>query len=73
MARLENWVLLGNHIYADIYDDEKGRFRDGNPIRTSTIQELNREEGYAQTRNTRYELGEKYVVNDVNKVEESED
>ena len=71
MPRLENWSIgtayvnpyqapetIEKHINGTIYDDEEGRFPDGSEISTSTVQELNLNEGYAQTRNTRYTLGE---------------
>jgi hypothetical protein len=59
---LENWQLINNHLYGEIHNDEKGRFPDGTPIRTSTLQEINEAEGYAQTLNTRYTLGKKLKV-----------
>ncbi len=61
MARLENWILCEgiNVIIGDIYDDEQQRFEDGKAIRTSGIVELNLEENYAQTRNTKYILGKR--------------
>ena len=70
MPRIEEWSIGSNYInpyqapealkkylYGRIYDDELGRFKDGTNIGTSSIQELNLEEGYAMTRNTRDELG----------------
>jgi hypothetical protein len=62
MPRLEDWMLNiytdGNKILiGEIHNDEKQRFLDGTTIRTSTILELNLERNYAQTRNTKYELG----------------
>lgn len=71
MPRLENWSvgtgyarryrapeIQSMYISGVIYDDEKGRFEDGKEISTSMIHELNLNEGYAQTRNTKYTLGE---------------
>lgn len=70
MPRLENWSVIstGNEfqapelrakqLYGVIYDDEKGRFKDGTKIRTSTLVELSIENNYAKTLNTQYALGE---------------
>jgi len=71
MPRLENWSIVSTNIspYAapelaspklegNIYDDEKGRFPDGSYVLTSRIVEFDSENMVAQTRNTKYILGE---------------
>ena len=71
MPRLENWSIKffddnpfihpkfrNKYLCGNIYDDEKGRFADGKQVYTSSIQKLNLDERYVQTRNTRYILGE---------------
>jgi hypothetical protein len=59
MPRLENWYLFaGDKLVGNVYDDEQKRFEDGEQIRTSTVTEMG--EGFAQTRNTRYTLGQPY-------------
>ena len=68
MARLEQWSvingdsdpylppeMLTSHLRGNIYDDE--RFEDGMPITTSPLVSFP-EPNVAQTRNTRYDLGE---------------
>lgn len=45
-------------LEGEIYDDEKKRFEDGRYVRTSPLQELNIKNNYAQTKNTKYILGE---------------
>jgi hypothetical protein len=60
MPRLENWRLIANHLYGEIYDDS--RFLDGSPVRTSTVQTIDEKSGEAQTKNTIYKLGTKQVV-----------
>lgn len=60
--RLERWwvrpcgpdrfILCGA-----IFDDQRGRFPDGRIIQTSLVIEMNQQEGWAQTMNTRYRLG----------------
>lgn len=58
MPRLENWALIAK---GEIFDDEKGRFRDGEPIITSKIVLLDgRMTEYftdIKTLNTEYKLG----------------
>ena len=51
-------------VYGYVYADEKGRFNDGDMIRTSNIIELNEERGYVKTRNSVYILDGK--LNDSN-------
>jgi len=62
MSRLENWKMVGwgSHyrLVGEIYSDE--RFLDGTTVTTSSIQEIDELAGWAQTRNTRYELGKKF-------------
>lgn len=60
MPRLENWILIANHLYGEIYDDSG--FLDGSPVRTSTVLTIDEEKGEAQTRNALYKLGAKQVV-----------
>jgi hypothetical protein len=68
MPRLEEWSIVAkpcnpfqapelwsNVLHGKVYDNE--RFEDESEISTSNIHELNLKENYAQTRNTRYELG----------------
>lgn len=57
-ARLENWVRVGDVIYADIYEDSKGRFVDGEGIVTSRIVSIDNDT--VQTKNTLYKLGTPY-------------
>jgi len=69
MPRLENWSIICNddpylapelrtvRLAGYIYDDEKCRFKDGDPVATSSLREFNYTKGYAQTRNTKYILG----------------
>lgn len=54
MPRLENWVLV---LRGDCYEDEKKRFRDGEPIVTSKVVSINLSLKEAQTLNTKYKLG----------------
>ena len=68
MPRLERWSLftesdvytapecLVYQVQGFVYGNPK--FEDGKFVHTSRIVELNIEEGYAQTLNIRYELGE---------------
>ena len=56
MPRLENWVLV---LKGDVYDDEKGRFRNGEPIITSAVKTIEIGMAEAQTRNTLYKLGKR--------------
>ena len=63
MSKLENWAivcslddpymapeLMNYSLRGNIYNDEKKRFVDGDPVRTSHIREFNLEENYAQTK-----------------------
>lgn len=58
MSKLENWSVVGEgrmiQMIGEVYGDK--RWHDGTVIRTSLIKELNLEEGYVQTLNTRYQL-----------------
>lgn len=63
MPRLEKWWLQTfsdgeKCLHGEVYSDN--RFEDGTCIRTSLLTELNIGLKYAQTLNTKYELGEKY-------------
>ncbi len=73
MPRLENWSIVGNlnHQYQApdsetsrlegiIFDDELKRFSDGRGVTTSRLVELDLENKIAQTKNTKYKLGEPY-------------
>jgi len=60
MPRLEKWLLIEEHLYGNIYDDN--RFLVGSPVRTSKVKEINEAEHTAQTKNTLYVLGEKLVI-----------
>jgi hypothetical protein len=59
-AVLKDWYLVEGEgfsaIYGNIYADTKGRFSDGDRVRTSRVTELDREAGIAVTRNTTYKL-----------------
>jgi len=57
-ARLENWQLVFNNLYGDIYDDSKNRFEDGKWIKLSKINAVELKEGdIIQTMNSKYLLG----------------
>ncbi len=61
MPKLEGWSWLHNGSLAGrVYNDDKGRFKDGAYIYTSLVQEYSLKDGnrFAQTLNTRYELGD---------------
>ena len=61
-ARLENWVLVGNRLLGEIYDDNTGRFENGDCVRTSSLlpMSISPEEGVEVfTQNTVYLLGKK--------------
>jgi hypothetical protein len=53
MPKLENWSVVNNRAYGEIYADS--RFPDGKAIVTSQISHIIG--GYLKTRNTLYELG----------------
>lgn len=61
--RLEDWEIFeygGNNIimaHGDIYDDENGRFDDGENIRTSYLLGINDDLTEIHTRNNVYKLG----------------
>lgn len=67
MPRLENWKIVYKpaslgvekafYLVGEIYNDEKGRFVDGKWVRTSLVERMDTEKGYARTMNTKYELG----------------
>lgn len=52
---LENWHVVGNVVYGDVYGDVKLRFFDGTPIKTSAIRTIGVTE--VTTRNSVYKLG----------------
>lgn len=51
-------------VYGYVFADSKGRFNDGDMIRTSNIIEINEEKGYVKTRNSVYILDGKLNGND---------
>lgn len=57
-------------ISAVIYNDAKGRFKDGMRIRTSPVRKLDLASGIAETENTRYELDLHYEIEHPQKVYE---
>ncbi|AUR91615.1 hypothetical protein NVP1161O_173 [Vibrio phage 1.161.O._10N.261.48.C5] len=65
-ARLENWVLVGNQLLGEIYDDNTGRFKDGDYVRTSSLRPMSMQVSSPDqgvevfTQNTVYLLGKKY-------------
>ena len=36
-ARLENWGFVGKNLHGEVYDDKKGRWKDGHSIKLSRI------------------------------------
>lgn len=65
---LKNWRFqrVGNAVVAwgEIYNDIKGRFKDGTSIHTSRIVVADFERGLIQTKNSVYKL--EYVSNEEN-------
>lgn len=71
MPRLEDWSISNRwnefqsplldekqlSVSGVIYDDEFGRFEDGERIITSSLRKLDINNNYAQTLNTKYTLG----------------
>jgi hypothetical protein len=60
---LENWAwsnVYTESLQGDIYFDVRGRWSDGTFIFTSTVTEINEEEGWAKTLNSKYKLGKKH-------------
>lgn len=57
-ARIENWVRVGDVIYGEIFEDSKGRFKDGDGIVTSRLVSV--KDDIAETVNTVYKLGVPY-------------
>ena len=57
---LKDWTIerYGNDVivYGTIYNDLKGRFKDGTKIHTSTVLKANFVEGTIETRNSVYHL-----------------
>lgn len=64
-AILRNWheVKLdgGSYVVGNIYEDSKGRFMDGTPVRTSWVVDLDADNGILETRNTIYKLENKQI------------
>ena len=61
---LRNWVVLprsdGAYVLkGEIFNDAKGRFKDGDGIRTSRLLSINFMTHIAVTKNTEYYLGER--------------
>ena len=59
-ATLENWTQIGQVIYGQIYGDTRGRFVDGQQVRTSRLDEIVHDDDmvkYAYTQNSVYKLG----------------
>lgn len=59
---LKNWyvreyVVGVYQVVGDIYNDTKGRFRDGETIQTSKLKSIDFEAGILVTQNTIYTLG----------------
>ncbi len=54
-AILERWVRVGDVIIGEIYSDSKGRFVDGQVVRTSLIMGLDK--GIVTTLNSVYQQG----------------
>lgn len=62
-AHLENWYIVRcfgrkRQVVGKIYEDGKGRFKDGTMVRTSDIRHLDKATGMLWTQNTTYSLGE---------------
>lgn len=60
-VRIENWRIADNSLIGDAYGHP--RFKDGTPVRTSTIMEIPMmpEEGNTvETMNTLYKLGKEF-------------
>lgn len=61
-ARLENWGEIWNQLYGDIYDDTKGRWRNGHTIKLSKNEidvNILYEGDIIHTENSTYLLGRK--------------
>lgn len=56
MSRIENWFLY-KQGFATGYCYNHGRHDDGTPIKTTSVQQFNKEEMWIQTKNTKYKLG----------------
>ena len=54
-ARIENWFVLNQYLFGNVYDDDQGRFKDGEFIQTSPILNITRIS--AETKNSLYMLG----------------
>lgn len=62
--RLDDEMFPGHTVaHGNIYNDSRGLFRDGEPVRTSSIKDIHNVNGvtYIETRNTMYKLIEQPV------------
>ena len=59
-GELKNWYWAGNVIVGNIYNDSKGRFYEGQQVRTSRVLEIDESTGWVKTLNSVYKLGEQY-------------
>ncbi len=57
-ARIEDWIKVGDVIYGTVYEDSKGRFKDGDGIVTSRLVSV--DDNIAKTLNSTYKLGAPY-------------
>lgn len=68
-GRLENWVYSKkqNVLIGDLYDDVNGRWEDGTPVKTSTLQPMSlqvstpKEGSVVNTLNSVYLLGKQRI------------
>jgi len=64
-GRLEHWLFqpIGDKfvVWGDLYEDVNQRWPDVTNVRTSYVVDYNKEEGWVQTRNSLYKLGEESV------------
>ena len=56
-GRLEDWYRVDNTFFGKIYGDQKGRFKDGEMIKTSRAKYIPEDLSFVQTMNSRYQLG----------------
>jgi hypothetical protein len=59
MYKLENWFIIGNKAYGNVYGNPA--FEDGELVRTSDI--ISSEDGVVTTKNSTYVLGDSYINN----------
>ena len=55
-AVLKNWSLINEILTGDIYHDKRGRFADGDSVRTSSVMGGPNNQGIVVTRNSVYKL-----------------